>query len=104
MSVSEIRGPAYRFAHAGYLAPFASKPFNDAFSLGSRVRAEMWSRMAAATDSCRVIAGLDPQVGFTRLAALKSCGTRASPSSGAIHPLRKKLLAKDDGPAGQARG
>jgi hypothetical protein len=32
-----------------------------------------------------VIAGLDPQVGFTRLAALLMCGPRASPRSDAIH-------------------
>src|SRR5262249_2337285 len=48
--------------------------------------------------------GLTPQVGFTRLAAHNTCTTRASPSCGAIHLLWKSVLAKKDGPAGQARG
>src|SRR5262249_62038656 len=76
--------------------------------LRARVRQEVGMRTPAATDSCRVMAGLDPQVGFTRLAALKSCGTRASPSSGAIHPLRKSFLRRTMDPrvkpAGDARG
>jgi hypothetical protein len=41
-----------------------------------------------------VIAGLDPQVGFTRLAALLMCGPRASPRSDAIRHFSQDFLAK----------
>src|SRR5262245_37488368 len=47
--------------------------------------------------------GLTPQVGFTRPAARKNGATRASASCGAIHPLCKKLFAKD-GPPGRTGG
>jgi hypothetical protein len=49
-----------------------------------------------------VIAGLDPQVGFTRLAApyMQNSG---KPEFCAIHPLRNEPSCEEDGCAGQAR-
>src|SRR4051812_8902000 len=53
---------------------------------------------SAATASPPSLPGLTPQVGFTRLAALECCGTRACPRSVAIHLLRKNVSCEADRP------
>src|SRR6516162_10897056 len=63
---------------------------------GRREQQSQSSLPGIARRKTRVNALMTPQVGFTRLAVHYTayCATRACPSCGAIHPIRKKFLRR----------